>query len=681
MMRARSFACVGIVVLGSTLAACTSLLGDFDVSGDVGDGGTDGTTGAEGGVDGGSDVAQQGDTFVNEGGEGGCSGMLCGAACTDTMSDVHHCGDCATDCTLLPHVMASAGVTCSGGRCAIPASSCARGFGHCSMNPKDGCEADLSKATSCGSCMTQCTAPTGLCTLNSAMAYVCVSSCMAPSPDLCGNTCTNLTSDPNHCSSCNMACPVVTGGNATCVSSVCGVQCNGGNHQCGSSTRCAPDNDVNNCGSTCTQCMPPSGGTVACASGACVASCPGTQQNCNGVCTDTNADPNHCGACAGAVCAGPKVACAGGVCGCPSTKPTFCSVSNTCVDTTSDPTNCGMCGHSCQGGTCMGGLCQPLQIVTPGGFGNGLNGLYGMAVGSPSTLLMSNCLSGAQVAYAVNSDGTSPKPGLGTQSPDYCARIVHFASLYYWYSADDTSSTSNLYYATYFSTNWSAIGTKLNATSLPGRILGIQSGGSGGNPIGVVVAGSSSIYTFSSASTLNQPVTATAIAAFAGLAAGGIASDGMNFSAYVSCPQCGKIVKTRLDTPGGANQVVFMSSGGGQPSILRAGVNRMLWLDKPARKFWSQQTLGGSPGDLTANMNLPDIPDDFLVDGNSIYFWNLTTGRIYVIPADGTGSGSPSPIAHASTGYFLGTVATDATTMYWSESNGSNKGAVWKLAK
>jgi hypothetical protein len=31
-----------------------------------------------------------------------------------------------------------------------------------------------------------------------------------------------------------------------------------------------------------------------------------------------------------------------------------------CLDTSTDPDNCGTCGHSCGGGACIGGVCQPL---------------------------------------------------------------------------------------------------------------------------------------------------------------------------------------------------------------------------------------------------------------------------------------------------------------------------------
>lgn len=37
------------------------------------------------------------------------------------------------------------------------------------------------------------------------------------------------------------------------------------------------------------------------------------------------------------------------------------------ADLLTDPTNCAVCGHSCMGGACVGGNCQPVSIPTPNG--------------------------------------------------------------------------------------------------------------------------------------------------------------------------------------------------------------------------------------------------------------------------------------------------------------------------
>jgi hypothetical protein len=39
----------------------------------------------------------------------------------------------------------------------------------------------------------------------------------------------------------------------------------------------------------------------------------------------------------------------------------------TCVSSETDPKNCGRCGHDCQGGSCAGGVCQPVRLESAAG--------------------------------------------------------------------------------------------------------------------------------------------------------------------------------------------------------------------------------------------------------------------------------------------------------------------------
>ncbi len=41
-----------------------------------------------------------------------------------------------------------------------------------------------------------------------------------------------------------------------------------------------------------------------------------------------------------------------------------CQPRSTCSDTQSDPNNCGTCGHSCLGGACSAGVCQPVNLAS-----------------------------------------------------------------------------------------------------------------------------------------------------------------------------------------------------------------------------------------------------------------------------------------------------------------------------
>lgn len=79
-----------------------------------------------------------------------------------------------------------------------------------------------------------------------------------------------------------------------------------------------PGNTTDACGASCTKCTTPTGGTVACTDGKCVGSCTAPQT----LCTDA------------------------------------------CVDTKTTKEQCGACGHNCNGGGCVDGQCQPIQIAS-----------------------------------------------------------------------------------------------------------------------------------------------------------------------------------------------------------------------------------------------------------------------------------------------------------------------------
>ena len=134
-----------------------------------------------------------------------------------------------------------------------------------------------------------------------------------------------------------------------------------------------------------------------------VCSCPPGTTLCSGACLALATDNAHCGTtCATAIaCTAPTVCRAGACAPCTGTTK-FCA--GACVDYASDGANCGACGHSCGGGTCSGGACQPVQIggalagkipslvVTPGAlFGtyndsSGSGAVFRVALpGAPST--------------------------------------------------------------------------------------------------------------------------------------------------------------------------------------------------------------------------------------------------------------------------------------------------------
>src|SRR6185369_1529956 len=58
-------------------------------------------------------------------------------------------------------------------------------------------------------------------------------------------------------------------------------------------------------------------------------------------------------------------------------KPPVCTAAQTacgevCADTTTDGKHCGACGHTCFGGACQAGTCEPLPIAENQSFPYGI---------------------------------------------------------------------------------------------------------------------------------------------------------------------------------------------------------------------------------------------------------------------------------------------------------------------
>ncbi len=664
-----------------SLAACASIAGDFtthsedagvseDASVDASNDAPLDTQAADSSSVG--DSASQGDTGAPAEAStdaATCNETVCGTNCVNTQTSALNCGTCGNDCAMLPHVGTATGITCSSGMCSIPASSCQMGYAHCTSNPQDGCETSLASAQSCGTCSTVCSGNTALCQLNTGtMTYGCVSSCSGITPSLCGTTCTNTQTDPLNCNMCGSACPVVTGGgNATCSGGTCGVSCQSGEHQCGTTTLCALDTDTSHCGASCVTCTAPTGGSVSCTSGACAQGCPGTDSICSGTCVDTTSNPSFCGNCTTA-CSAPKSACSGSKCACPAGTPTFCSASNTCVNTTSDAANCGSCGHSCQGGACTAGVCQPTTIYTKGTF-ESVGGLYAAAVtnGTPDQILFPNCVSGGDPMLQVTT-GASPSHSFGgTPNASYCGRAITGGELNVYYGTDNGSAGNGaVWYISWFSNTWGTP-TRMDNGSLTGNIVTLQEGTTGIIDFDTA-ATSNHVCELSVGASGGVPSCVTVTAAGGGVVHG-MELDGNGVEILVACPTAGKIAKYNS---GNVNsQATWLASGVGNPwDIHVPGDTYVYWSDRTNGAFYRATVASPSPVNLTSSLpsgKIPavEVPDGFSVDtsANRIYFWNRNSGNIWWIASNGT-SGAMNNVAANPSG--IGTVTQDATSLYWS---------------
>jgi hypothetical protein len=131
---------------------------------------------------------------------------------------------------------------------------------------------------------------------------------------------------------------------------------------------------------------------------ACTGSCAQGQTQCSGAQQQVCTVAGEWGT--AAACIAPR-SCRGKACACPASAPEECN--DNCTDYQTDKFNCGRCGHSCQGGLCTAGVCQPLTLFTGGNPAN-------IAVSSSNVYWSSST---AQGVYSV------PLNGLSTPFPSY----------------------------------------------------------------------------------------------------------------------------------------------------------------------------------------------------------------------------------------------------------------------
>ena len=235
--------------------------------------------------------------------------QMCHGFCVGMTDPMYGCGNPACQPCTIAHGTAA----CQANTCVVQA--CDKGYADCNQDPADGCEVDLSKATSCGACNAVCPAATPVCAPAGA-AFQCTTGCAPDAPLLCGNECVSPLTSVNHCGACNTKCPEIAHAEAGCVAGTCTFNCKPGYHACGA--RCVVSTDPTACGPTCTVCPVPTNAAATCQADTCAFQCNAGFGNCN-------QDPAD---------------------GCETNFAT-------------DPLHCGGCGLSCNGGTCNAGVCTP----------------------------------------------------------------------------------------------------------------------------------------------------------------------------------------------------------------------------------------------------------------------------------------------------------------------------------
>jgi hypothetical protein len=104
----------------------------------------------------------------------------------------------------------------------------------------------------------------------------------------------------------------------------------------------------------------------------------------------------------------------------------------TCRDTSTSPSNCGRCGHSCQGGACVGGVCQPVVLAS------GQSSPADLAVDSTSVFWADFVNPGAVYKVSIGG-GAITTLSSGDNSPN---RVALSGKNLYWADTGGIPSTS-----------------------------------------------------------------------------------------------------------------------------------------------------------------------------------------------------------------------------------------------
>jgi hypothetical protein len=262
-----------------------------DVSAEVADAGPSDVSVIESG---GGDSQIDGDGKAVDGGAAMCTSIcrsgqkLCGGTCVDINDPAYGCDPvvCAS-CTIPSYATA---IKCSAGSCAV--DTCMPGRSDCDGNFGNGCEADLGRSQTCGSCSHACN-PGQVCD-----GQTCAAVCTFGKTN-CNGACHDLTNDPVACGGCTSSCDPGAG-TATCNAGQCSVTCApGAINMCfgNSYGRCF----YGRCGCDVFHtCAPQYPQGSYCQDNQCLSSCGAGFSTCGNSCVDESTDAKNCGACGNA---------------------------------------------------------------------------------------------------------------------------------------------------------------------------------------------------------------------------------------------------------------------------------------------------------------------------------------------------------------------------------------------
>lgn len=377
---------------------------------------------------------------------------------------------------------------------------------------------------------------------------------------------------------------------------------------------CAPNTVV--CGTS---------GADAGGSGQSVDTCDGTGHVTSVPCKQPNPD---CVPSGGSVACG----CAGQLCG------------GSCAQTQTDPANCGACGHDCLGGTCVGGVCQPVVLASnqQGPADIAIDGTNAYWVNSIGGTVMACALAGCNDKPTVLASGQASPVGVAVAG----AAVYWVDSL----AADGGVGGSVMTCAT------SGCG------GAPTALSAVEN-----TPTSIAVSGGTAFWT-GSATRRCSTSACSPVSVGPGGARVAVDSSNVYWTAATGPVRCA------VGGCGGSPTPIATGQFG--PWAIAVDSANVYWSDIAGTLGVHVCPLTGCTGS-TLLSPAPGEAYDVAVDATDVYWVELTSGNVLKCALTGCG-GKPTAIAAQPNSNPSG-IAVDAKAVYWVQS--TSPGAVMKVAK
>ncbi len=440
----------------------------------------------------------------------------------------------------------------------------------------------------------------------------------------------------------------------------------------------------------CTPCPAVTNGAPACKAGACSFACNAGSSDCdgnpaNGCESNTATDLANCGACgkkcgttntdAATKCEAGKCvfACKQGFGHCGTSDDTGCE-----TDLTTSAENCGACGHSCLGGKCTAGKCEPFRVLdmaSPHGVAVDQKHVYVSSIADSSVVRVGHdgkC--GAAAAC--------PEVFAATSVGDTFAKVRGAAAI----ATDGT----NVYWVA------QASGTISMKPVTGGAITNTWGGANGGEPGMLALGGGKVFWTSAFGTTDPAPHAQRANADGSGIVSlstykvpvstfkgmGGIAVDGTN--AYWVTETTG-VFRAPMNAATACVEGTSCASGyiGGSSSSYGIAVDATnIYWTEPAAGEIRRAPKGGGNVSLVAKTQ--DSPQSIAVMDGYVYWANtgtgaVTGGTIRRAPANGSACDAAGCEQVAVAAVPSAVIAAE-DGVYWVDDEAVG-GGVWRLAK